>query len=448
MNAGARAQLRRSLPPPTGASPSPTARLRMLVLLHFYQLGYSPFALAFLFLLYEAAGIAANLVGGWLATRYGIARMLAVGLVDADHRLSAAVRALAGLGRGRRRLAWVVVAQRAVSPRTSPTGRRVGHQAHRGRARPGQLFKWVAWSHGSKNAMKGMGFFLGGVLLQVLGFQRAGRWPRVLAFVLAGVAAFMPPADGKEPRPSRSAQGAVRQEPTVINLLAAARVVLFGARDVWFVVGVPVFFVCEGLDLHHGGRLRWRCGPSATARCRRWRRGSPGAVPTAALAPRCPPPGAGRSALAAVAIRHGLAVLVALQPAAPRVGGGGRASAVFGLAFAVNSSVHSYLVLAYAGSEKAAGSRLLLRRQRGGALHGHAAVGPAVPVGRLAVRAGRVGLHVAGVLAVYFGLADGAACTEDRSMNEADVVKMRWQPWPSSRACKFSGRWWLPVRAA
>ncbi len=51
--------------------------LRMLVLLHFYQLGYSPFTLAFLFLLYEAAGVVANLVGGWLATRYGIARMLA-----------------------------------------------------------------------------------------------------------------------------------------------------------------------------------------------------------------------------------------------------------------------------------------------------------------------------------------------------------------------------------
>ena len=54
--------------------------LRMLVLLHFYRLGYSPFTLAFLFLLYEAAGILANLIGGWLATRFGIARMLMVGL--------------------------------------------------------------------------------------------------------------------------------------------------------------------------------------------------------------------------------------------------------------------------------------------------------------------------------------------------------------------------------
>ena len=74
--------------------------LRMLVLLHFYRLGYSPFTLAFLFLLYEAAGIAANLIGGWLATRYGIARMLAVGLCHADRRLSAAVGPVARLDCG------------------------------------------------------------------------------------------------------------------------------------------------------------------------------------------------------------------------------------------------------------------------------------------------------------------------------------------------------------
>jgi MFS-type transporter involved in bile tolerance (Atg22 family) len=55
--------------------------LRMLVLLHFYRLGYSPFTLAFLFLLYEFAGIIANLIGGWLATRFGITRMLTIGLI-------------------------------------------------------------------------------------------------------------------------------------------------------------------------------------------------------------------------------------------------------------------------------------------------------------------------------------------------------------------------------
>src|SRR3569833_3695675 len=54
--------------------------IRMLVLLHFYSLGYTPFMLAFLFLLYETAGIFANLGGGWLAARFGIPRMLMTGL--------------------------------------------------------------------------------------------------------------------------------------------------------------------------------------------------------------------------------------------------------------------------------------------------------------------------------------------------------------------------------
>lgn len=54
--------------------------LRMIVLLHFYHLGYTPFTLASLFLLYETAGIFANLGGGWLALRFGIPRMLATGL--------------------------------------------------------------------------------------------------------------------------------------------------------------------------------------------------------------------------------------------------------------------------------------------------------------------------------------------------------------------------------
>ena len=39
--------------------------LRMLVLLHFYALGYSAFEIALLFVLYEFAGIITNLVGGW-----------------------------------------------------------------------------------------------------------------------------------------------------------------------------------------------------------------------------------------------------------------------------------------------------------------------------------------------------------------------------------------------
>lgn len=44
--------------------------LRMLVLLHFNGLGFSLIQLAYLFLLYEIAGIVTNLAAGWLAARH------------------------------------------------------------------------------------------------------------------------------------------------------------------------------------------------------------------------------------------------------------------------------------------------------------------------------------------------------------------------------------------
>ncbi|MDP2742682.1 MAG: MFS transporter, partial [Hydrogenophaga sp.] len=151
--------------------------LRMLVLLHFYQLGYSPFTLAFLFLLYEAAGIAANFIGGWLATRYGITRMLTVGLITQitgftilsflDPGWSAVMS-----------VAWVVLAQGicGVAKDLTKTASKSAIKVTADQAKnqgAGQLFKWVAWFTGSKNAMKGVGFFMGGLLLQTLGFQHA-----------------------------------------------------------------------------------------------------------------------------------------------------------------------------------------------------------------------------------------------------------------------------------
>jgi len=147
--------------------------LRMLVLLHFFQLGYTPFTLAFLFLLYEAAGIAANLGGGWLASRFGIPRMLAVGqtlqiaglimLSALDPGWSAAVS-----------VAWVVVAQgiAGVAKDVTKTASKSAIKATAAEG-SGQLFRWVAWCTGSKNAMKGVGFFVGGLLLELVGFRPA-----------------------------------------------------------------------------------------------------------------------------------------------------------------------------------------------------------------------------------------------------------------------------------
>ena len=134
--------------------------LRMLVLLHFYKLGYSPFTLAFLFLLYEAAGVLANLVGGWLATRHGISRMLAIGL----SLQIAGFLLLSLLSPGwtaAMSVAWVVLAQGicGVAKDLTKTASKSAIKLTAGDA-SGRLFRWVAWFTGSKNAMKGFGFFL------------------------------------------------------------------------------------------------------------------------------------------------------------------------------------------------------------------------------------------------------------------------------------------------
>jgi len=139
--------------------------LRMLVLLHFYKLGYSPFTLAFLFLLYEAAGVLANLIGGWLATRFGIARMLTVGLVTQIIGFGL-LSALQPEWTATMSVAWVVLAQgvcgvaKDLTKTASKSAIKITQAQAKGQGN-GQLFKWVAWFTGSKNAMKGFGFFSG-----------------------------------------------------------------------------------------------------------------------------------------------------------------------------------------------------------------------------------------------------------------------------------------------
>ena len=326
--------------------------LRMLVLLHFYQLGYSPFTLAFLFLLYEAAGVLANLIGGWLATRYGITRMLTVGLMTQitgftllsllDPSWTVALS-----------VAWVVVAQgicgvaKDLTKTASKSAIKVTQAAAQAQDN-NQLFKWVAWFTGSKNAMKGFGFFLGGVLLQTLGFQGA-LWlmASLLAIVLLGVVTSLPQMMGKS-KASKSAKELFAKN-AGINALAAARVALFGARDVWFVVGVPVFLYSVGWTFTMVGTFlaAWTIGYGlvqalAPNIVKRSPDGLSSEVPAARL----------WSALLAT-IPVALAAVVWLEvPHLEWVVVAGLG--LFGVAFAVNSSVHSYLVLAYAGSEKAA----------------------------------------------------------------------------------------------
>jgi predicted MFS family arabinose efflux permease len=323
--------------------------LRMLVLFHFFQLGYSPFTLAFLFLLYEFAGIVANLSGGWFATRYGIPRMLAVGqglqvaglvmlsALDPGWTLAASV-------------AWVVAAQgiAGLAKDFTKTASKSAIKATSAEG-SGQLFKWVAWFTGSKNAMKGVGFFLGGMLLDALGFKGA-LWLMAafigVIFVLGVISLPRQLGKAKASKTMREFFAKSRG----VNLLAAARVFMFGAREVWFMVGLPVFLYASGWRfIEVGGFLAaWTIGygliqaiaPSLVARsadglsrevhhARIWA-GALLAIPVLlALMLRDPH-----------LWRPDVILVVGL--------------AVFGLPFAVNSSLHSYLILAYAGSKKAA----------------------------------------------------------------------------------------------
>jgi predicted MFS family arabinose efflux permease len=206
----------------------------------------------------------------------------------------------------------------------------------------------VAFFTGSKNAMKGLGFFLGGILLEVLGF-RVALWAMAgaLGCVLIGVIALLPRELGKA-KASKSARELFAKNRGV-NLLAAARIALFGARDVWFVVGVPVFLYSQGWTFPMVGAFlaAWTIAYGIVQ----------------ALAPRFvkrSADGLSSEVLAARGWSVGLAAIPALIALALHIGGtpadwvlvGGLA--LFGFAFAINSSVHSYLILAYAGSEKAA----------------------------------------------------------------------------------------------
>lgn len=323
--------------------------LRMIVLLHFFKLGYSPFTLSFLFLLYEFAGIVANISGGWLAVRFGIPAMLAVGQaiqIAGLLMLSAIDPAWSAVGS----VIWVVAAQ-GVSGLAKDFTKTASKSAIKATSTEGsgELFKWVAWFTGSKNAMKGVGFFVGGILLDWLGFKESLWLMATLIALIFVLGILLLPRKLGKAASSKSVKELFAKSRGV-NLLAAARVFLFGARDVWFVVGLPVFLYANGWRFAEVGAFlaAWTIAYGmvqaiAPRLVSRSEDGLTAEIPAARL-----------WALALATIPAALIVLLAS-------GGVSRPDillafglAIFGLPFAVNSSLHSYLILAYAGSEKAA----------------------------------------------------------------------------------------------
>ena len=212
--------------------------IRLLVLFYFYGLGYTPFQLATVFVFYEVFGIATNLVGGFLAARFGLTTTLVMGLLT---------QTLALLMLGLAPDDWLVVGYVMVAQALSGIAKDLTKMSSKSAVRlvvaddvPGALYRWVAILTGSKNALKGVGFFVGGLLLTVTSFQAAMLL--LAAMVFAALVLTIPFMHGGLGRADRGAKfKQMFSNSRAINLLAAARIFLFASRDVWFVVGLPVY---------------------------------------------------------------------------------------------------------------------------------------------------------------------------------------------------------------
>ena len=321
--------------------------LRMLVLLHFHTLGYGALEIAMLFLLYEFFGIVTNLVGGWIASRLGLKITLFAGLALQVTALAVLAEFDPAWG------AWWGVAYVMGAQALSGIAKDLTKMSAKSAVKllvpedaQGALFKWVAVLTGSKNALKGLGFFLGGVLLSAFGFAGALQAMAVgLALVLIASVIALPGEIGQAKTKVKFTQ--ILSKSRSMNYLSAARLFLFGSRDIWFAVGLPLFLAAT-LGWGHaqvGGYMAaWVIAYGFVQ----------AAAPKVLKKSDHAPDGAlsRRWILILLVVTMGIAgaVWADVEPGLAVVFG----LAVFGFAFAVNSAVHSYLVLAYSEADHVA----------------------------------------------------------------------------------------------
>ena len=322
--------------------------IRMLVLFSFFERGYTPFQVASRFIFYEVFGIVTNLFGGWLAARLGLKVTLFAGLATQVLALSM----LAFVDPLWLSVPYVMLAQalsgiaKDLTKMSSKSAVKLVVPANA----PSTLYKWVAILTGSKNALKGVGFFLGGLLLAMLGFQSSLR---VLAgLVLAALIATALLMRGDLGRANKKAKfRQIFSKNRAVNMLAAARLFLFAARDVWFVVGLPVFlYTVVGWNFWQVGGFMavWVIGygivqasaPRLIQRRVAGASGEPDGQTATWLA----------FALALFPAGIAVALMAGVDPSVVVVAG----LIAFGVIFALNSAVHSYLILAYTDSDKVA----------------------------------------------------------------------------------------------
>ena len=332
--------------------------LRMLVLLHFHTLGFSPVQLAYLFVLYEIAGMVTNLCAGWIAARFGLTSTLYAGL---------GLQVLALLAMAQLDPTWVVgasVVYVMLVQGASGIAKDLAKMSSKSAVKllapssEGGLFHWVAILTGSKNMVKGLGFLLGATLLGTLGFvwSMLGM-AAILVVILLAVLIAMPASLPKGRKDVKFSE--VFSKSANVNWLSAARVFLFGARDVWFVVGIPIYFyavlsdgttagnrtaffligtfmalwvILYGLIQANAPRiLRAKTRPTdeliKVARGWAWRLAAVPAILTGA---------------AIIAGEPQLWLTITLVAGL----------LIFGIVFALNSSLHSYLILSFTKAER------------------------------------------------------------------------------------------------
>lgn len=315
--------------------------LRMLVVLYFHQLGYGALDIALLFLFYEFFGVITNLFGGWLGAKWGLNRTMNIGLAMQVVALSMLLLPASFLT-----IPWVMAAQ-ALSGIAKDLNKMSAKSAIKTlvpKNASGTLYKWVALLTGSKNALKGVGFFLGGFLLSTIGFHSAILAMAVALAIVWLASLYLLREDlGKAKNKPKFSQ--MFSKSSEINILSAARLFLFGARDVWFVIAVPVYLSSQ-FDWDH-----WRVGSFLAL----WVIGY-GIVQS--LAPHIT--GKTKQQTPTGAQAKFWAILLTAIPAAIAIGLESADQAlwillsgliVFGIVFAINSSLHSYLIVHYASED-------------------------------------------------------------------------------------------------
>jgi predicted MFS family arabinose efflux permease len=327
--------------------------LRMMVVLHFNQLGYSPLQIALLFVFYELFGVITNLTGGWLGARIGLNRTMNAGLILQVIALSMLLVPATMLSIG-----WVMAAQ-ALSGIAKDLNKMSAKSAIKLLVPPnaqGMLYRWVALLTGSKNALKGAGFFLGGTLLTVLGFQGAAASMAISLLLVWLLSLMLLKTDlGKSKNKPKFSE--LFSKSAAINRLSLARMLLFGARDVWFVVALPVFLSQTlGWDSWQTGGflagwiMAYGAVQAMAPRLQSFASGNSNANANGSGSSSGQHTPDGRSAMRwavlLTLIPATIAVLLGTTlPAGPVLIGG---LMIFGVVFAMNSALHSFLIVSYA----------------------------------------------------------------------------------------------------